>query len=101
MPRQRRSTLLPYTTLFRSAQPLTQPLAGMLIHRTVGFADWTEAEVVRPSVKPTVRWIDRKSTRLNSSHVASSYAVFCVKKKRGDRELTAENNPPICHRRKE
>src|SRR5207253_4244567 len=32
------------------AQPLTQPLAGVLIHRPVGFADWAEAEVVRPSI---------------------------------------------------
>src|SRR2546430_13175262 len=60
-----RSTLFPYTTLFRS------PLA--LLFREVG-------------VKPGAKWFlaegeDRKSTRLNSSHSQISYAVFCLKKK--------------------
>src|SRR5690349_21916230 len=60
-----RSTLFPYTTLFRSA-------AGGVL----GPACWTgPARMVDDSP-------DRKSTRLNSSHVEISYAVFCLKKKK-------------------
>src|ERR1022692_4893818 len=60
-----RSTLFPYTTLFRSAaDDATMPL-----------------EPMPASVRP--RWsADRKSTRLNSSHLVISYAVFCLKKKK-------------------
>src|SRR5437870_7553541 len=64
------STLFPYTTLFRSlsrAQPyISDP--GVVSSSPVS------SHVFRPER-------DRKSTRLNSSHVASSYAVFCLKKK--------------------
>src|SRR5690625_7089693 len=61
------STLFPYTTLFRSPRPgHTKP------------ARWG-------TTGPAPRGTDRKSTRLNSSHVAISYAVFCLKKKtKGD-----------------
>src|SRR5688572_31843661 len=72
-----RSTLFPYTTLFRSDEsrhhaPVTQPHA-----RPVGIKDTDNARfhLVLPMV-------DRKSTRLNSSHSQISYAVFCLKKKR-------------------
>src|SRR5438874_10390466 len=66
-----RSTLFPYTTLFRSGY-------GFLSER----ADSAEATLAAGLV-----WIgpppeDRKSTRLNSSHVEISYAVFCLKKKK-------------------
>src|SRR5256885_16336543 len=60
-----RSTLFPYTTLFRSAgRPLDGP---------------QPARPSRPAAGPPVP--DRKSTRLNSSHLVISYAVFCLKKK--------------------
>src|SRR6266513_4922601 len=59
-----RSTLFPYTTLFRSQYPLTRS-SGCL-----------------SSVGPPYQCRDRKSTRLNSSHVSISYAVFCLKKKK-------------------
>src|SRR3989442_4359573 len=62
-----RSTLFPYTTLFRSLRP-GKPPPQMIISRPVQTAVW----LVRA---------DRKSTRLNSSHVRISYAVFCLKKK--------------------
>src|SRR5256885_8625376 len=63
-----RSTLFPYTTLFRSA--------GEQRHRV-------HAERARkPDPAPGGRWPDRKSTRLNSSHLVISYAVFCLKKKK-------------------
>src|SRR5207342_3864232 len=71
-----RSTLFPYTTLFRS---------GRL--RQGGFG--------RRSLCPNAQWpTDRKSTRLNSSHVKISYAVFCLKKKKKSTsyDLYAEND---------
>src|SRR5437660_12847766 len=69
-----RSTLFPYTTLFRSLHVL-----GGALER--GDAD---AEVLRrlDDLARTKIDRDRKSTRLNSSHVAISYAVFCLKKKK-------------------
>src|SRR5256885_10992797 len=62
-----RSTLFPYTTLFRSPLSWTPPMAGC--------ARWAP-------VSPCGRRGDRKSTRLNSSHLVISYAVFCLKKKK-------------------
>src|SRR6266850_3877526 len=63
-----RSTLFPYTTLFRSRQQ-GQAAAGAVSARSH-----------RPARVPARR--DRKSTRLNSSHLVISYAVFCLKKKK-------------------
>src|SRR2546430_4111467 len=64
-----RSTLFPYTTLFRSvALPL----------RVLG----KDESAYRSDVVELLRWVDRKSTRLNSSHSQISYAVFCLKKKK-------------------
>src|SRR5437868_13309753 len=69
-----RSTLFPYTTLFRSVRgrerELDLPAESVPIHRLGIIAK-----------KPTRIDQDRKSTRLNSSHVSNSYAVFCLKKK--------------------
>src|SRR5436309_16093059 len=65
-----RSTLFPYTTLFRSRHPLGAP-----DRRRAGTAPGGRGEGLAP---PS----DRKSTRLNSSHVKISYAVFCLKKKK-------------------
>src|SRR6266571_1153261 len=64
-----RSTLFPYTTLFRS------------LHRAMRFADAVQAGVV--VVNGGTHGRDRKSTRLNSSYMSTSYAVFCLKKKSG------------------
>src|SRR5256885_5484915 len=69
-----RSTLFPYTTLFRSLK-----LAAVL------GAGHERAQVQRddPTVQEIVGHLgDRKSTRLNSSHLVISYAVFCLKKKK-------------------
>src|SRR5256886_17527794 len=69
-----RSTLFPYTTLFRS-------LSGVAGNCTVGGANpRTVAVPSGGTVSTTFR--DRKSTRLNSSHSQISYAVFCLKKKK-------------------
>src|SRR5688572_32106228 len=65
-----RSTLFPYTTLFRSKEGAAAPLAEMTA------AD-PELVVLLEDVQE-----DRKSTRLNSSHSQISYAVFCLKKKK-------------------
>src|SRR5437588_9666268 len=67
-----RSTLFPYTTLFRSA--LTSPWEDRDTARRTG-----RCSSARPSAGRTTA--DRKSTRLNSSHTVISYAVFCLKKK--------------------
>src|SRR3989442_11727335 len=70
-----RSTLFPYTTLFRSLQP-ELPAVEQARQRVVGGV------VVHAGFHlAQLRQVDRKSTRLNSSHVRISYAVFCLKKK--------------------
>src|SRR2546422_11273352 len=71
-----RSTLFPYTTLFRSPD-VVDPLGGSWYLE--GLTDRIEAEA-RKLVEEIER--DRKSTRLNSSHGYISYAVFCLKKKK-------------------
>src|SRR5438309_4486662 len=75
-----RSTLFPYTTLFRS---LT---GGGTIKGGKGQPLHSFGGVVNPGCSPTAagggNWKDRKSTRLNSSHSSISYAVFCLKKKK-------------------
>src|SRR3712207_7328915 len=94
-----RSTLFPYTTLFRSAAVLHR-----LVHAAVPVAQLVGAEAQRPAedlvaeadaeqrhagVEHRARRLDRKSTRLNSSHANISYAVFCLKKKK-------KNVPSAC-----
>src|SRR6266508_5577344 len=71
-----RSTLFPYTTLFRSrgCPPPSRPCPGR------------RGRPPRPAARSRWRPRDRKSTRLNSSHVAISYAVFCLKKKKNSDE---------------
>src|SRR5439155_25789566 len=73
--RRPRSTLFPYTTLFRSwAWRILTPT----LYISWRLFDWA---MLRKLSHTGVWVIDRKSTRLNSSHVAISYAVFCLKKK--------------------
>src|SRR5437879_11394529 len=86
LPPPPRSTLFPYTTLFRSQQPYWYELRGGVTSSSV------EAQMTRPLGNGRAfpdRWValqsagtDRKSTRLNSSHRCISYAVFCLKKKK-------------------
>src|SRR5260221_14559995 len=72
-----RSTLFPYTTLFRSLLLAACPLMHLFMHRGHGHGGHDHA--------------DRKSTRLNSSHTVISYAVFCLKKKKKKtRNISAE-----------
>src|SRR5258705_8961745 len=67
-----RSTLFPYTTLFRSIDEVSDAVAAGNVNLPTGIL-WG------PHRAYTVQ--DRKSTRLNSSHLGISYAVFCLKKK--------------------
>src|SRR3712207_7092054 len=84
-----RSTLFPYTTLFRSGLfaaadgETTVLLTGMVLS-FFNLGAWGALYAVTPEVYPTVLRADRKSTRLNSSHANISYAVFCLKKKKYD-----------------
>src|SRR2546426_4040827 len=73
-----RSTLFPYTTLFRS--PVIRPAIG-LHDRPVRQVGKDEVRRILDAVF-SLRARDRKSTRLNSSHLVISYAVFCLKKKK-------------------
>src|SRR3712207_8205721 len=75
-----RSTLFPYTTLFRSG------LRELIIANGIMLIESRSREDI------TFDLVDRKSTRLNSSHANISYAVFCLKKK------TTQNLPSTCRR---
>src|SRR5690349_23813619 len=78
-----RSTLFPYTTLFRSRRPKAweSSIAGGITRKPAWCA--TCSRIICSSCSRSPRWSqDRKSTRLNSSHVEISYAVFCLKKKK-------------------
>src|SRR5436189_1789018 len=79
-----RSTLFPYTTLFRSQVPYdTDPGVGSQTLRSPGGRELNE------------RRADRKSTRLNSSHRCISYAVFCLKKKKTNQTQTLNQNTDL------
>src|SRR5256885_12711661 len=93
-----RSTLFPYPTLFRSLRERSS---------APDWSDWRpawlpgpRARLVRrsPDIRPnTSRYRDRKSTRLNSSHLVISYAVFCLKKKKvhtSEAEISADDLAP-------
>src|SRR5688572_30983311 len=96
-----RSTLFPYTTLFRSLQNETLDAADIctphFLHHAVGIQCMeagVSVQIEKPvgvSAKATQKQIDRKSTRLNSSHSQISYAVFCLKKKKNKVEDTPNN----------
>src|SRR5436305_6129997 len=92
-----RSTLFPYTTLFRS------PALGEYKGKRLQPADRAEpvaADGVPAEVKEAfaglLAALDRKSTRLNSSHVRISYAVFCLKKKK-NKNRTEYSSPSLRH----
>src|SRR5437588_7323059 len=80
-----RSTLFPYTTLFRSNAIVIDPVTPTTLYAGVG-----DACCYTPLGSPTGVFKDRKSTRLNSSHTVISYAVFCLKKKK-KKQYTSNN----------
>src|SRR5437879_13295591 len=77
-----RSTLFPYTTLFRSLRALRRAAS-----RFLGASQLRSRAARGTSVSDARRHLDRKSTRLNSSHRCISYAVFCLKKKKKKNNL--------------
>src|SRR2546430_9202427 len=76
-----RSTLFPYTTLFRSHRGSQEVRPAR--SRRIFFDGTTFPHSLRFTTGPS-RTVDRKSTRLNSSHSQISYAVFCLKKKKNE-----------------
>src|SRR5689334_23867933 len=80
-----RSTLFPYTTLFRSH------IIGVSVNETTAETITATLNVMANSRKSRPTIPDRKSTRLNSSHSSISYAVFCLKKKKKKKKQLAKN----------
>src|SRR5437773_5167696 len=92
------STLFPYTTLFRSLWPLNKHIRPLNVETGISILTSRHKEIYAslPLLEPSEQFIspleihcrrytskrDRKSTRLNSSHITISYAVFCLKKKK-------------------
>src|SRR2546426_7016117 len=95
-----RSTLFPYTTLFRSLfpwdqlardatlldQPRPKTFRGSTLAWNCGSIEEVDA-VLDFAISCGTSLLDRKSTRLNSSHLVISYAVFCLKKKKKIRSI--------------
>src|SRR2546426_3723065 len=94
-----RSTLFPYTTLFRSVEAVVilavddmtdskkyEAFLRPILERLKRIDGRAPVSIMTMNVKPDDEqlqsWLDRKSTRLNSSHLVISYAVFCLKKKK-------------------
>src|SRR5689334_23677173 len=101
IPRPPRSTLFPYTTLFRSCTDVWSK-SGVLLSRPQAAVAPTlpglpssqlrgVALCERVRAAPDGREEDRKSTRLNSSHSSISYAVFCLKKKKNETKRTRQD----------
>src|SRR2546427_5529099 len=78
-----RSTLFPYTTLFRSGSPglTNKTIFGLLEENGISWKVYVTDSNNNPHPLGGTLFRDRKSTRLNSSHSQISYAVFCLKKK--------------------
>src|SRR3712207_6871817 len=83
-----RSTLFPYTTLFRSVDEVVHRVAAVSLHppghREAAGLEGGDQRLPQVGVRHRLARavLDRKSTRLNSSHANISYAVFCLKKKK-------------------
>src|SRR5438067_9015189 len=84
-----RSTLFPYTTLFRSlGSGFVIDPNGYVVTNNHVIDDASDIQVTLSE--------DRKSTRLNSSHVSISYAVFCLKKKKKKNKRFRQQHPTTC-----
>src|SRR3712207_8108400 len=84
-----RSTLFPYTTLFRSYSRQNLASAARPFTSLVGILKKGPPKTGLPvssKLKTSIHFLDRKSTRLNSSHANISYAVFCLKKKKNNKQ---------------
>src|SRR3712207_8001147 len=90
-----RSTLFPYTTLFRSRTPARHDHPSALGREQPGGRGADPAPAARDDRDLALEALeDRKSTRLNSSHANISYAVFCLKKKTNNTYPIPLNHPP-------
>src|SRR5256885_10576654 len=89
-----RSTLFPYTTLFRSLAQSYQSIEADGV-----FAEMAANSLGQPQPDLSVQLYnpDRKSTRLNSSHLVISYAVFCLKKKKQTLYRISHTTTMSCH----
>src|SRR5947207_10971930 len=85
-----RSTLFPYTTLFRSQQ--VKGLIDFYMENARIIREGMEAIGLTVYGAKNAPYIDRKSTRLNSSHTVISYAVFCLKKKKKQKTHQHKSN---------
>src|SRR3712207_7575547 len=92
-----RSTLFPYTTLFRSAQRVAIARALAVRSRVLLLDEpFTGLDATaRADLIADLRAADRKSTRLNSSHANISYAVFCLKKKHKALHVPTASTPTV------
>src|SRR2546427_7748186 len=95
-----RSTLFPYTTLFRSHEP--REVSGRVVVLCAQALEsarilLNSATTQYPAGYCVVAELDRKSTRLNSSHSQISYAVFCLKKKKNDEPHQGYQRPLHYH----
>src|SRR3712207_8085462 len=89
-----RSTLFPYTTLFRSVLYFIEQ---GLMTRTGKRYEWELGVESGDPLMATIQdYEDRKSTRLNSSHANISYAVFCLKKQTTDSPYSTSRPPCLC-----
>src|SRR5207245_9903777 len=89
-----RPPLFPYTTLFRSALALSDELTPELAESVAAAVRLAEAKgeaVQGIAAEALIDSLDRKSTRLNSSHGSISYAVFCLKKKKKENHDIAQD----------
>src|SRR3712207_8550820 len=92
-----RSTLFPYTTLFRSDEDEPAADVAIVLAGKLETVDLPQRLAIPPGDpravgEHAVDAEDRKSTRLNSSHANISYAVFCLKKKKNDLSMIAGND---------
>src|SRR3712207_8854220 len=92
-----RSTLFPYTTLFRSE--MGNPSPAILLHEQAHLRARHSLDLLFLDLLTLLQWfnpalylLDRKSTRLNSSHANISYAVFCLKKKKTKNQHSISTN---------
>src|SRR5256885_6191689 len=94
-----RSTLFPYTTLFRSCSAFRLPHSAFVLSRPLHRYHGLHLRRLGEEIERPHGREDRKSTRLNSSHLVISYAVFCLKKKKRPvrRGSSRPSRPPRRH----
>src|SRR2546428_6774681 len=92
-----RSTLFPYTTLFRSLIKLLDAIALVATRLPDPYPPKSQFMVIEMASAFLLAERDRKSTRLNSSHDQISYAVFCLKKKQNHKERDQSNSLYTCN----